>query len=127
MNPKTLKAHVVKNNFYGHRFNSMNDVVILLKKDAYVCLIYIPLPEPPLLIQIALYIQSQKPSAGDTLDQEHPIFFWYPLATVSWLLKHNDSSMTPLFPQAGQGMGKIAVARRLFHGWCTWIRQSRAK
>ncbi|KAE8312256.1 hypothetical protein BDV41DRAFT_577879 [Aspergillus transmontanensis] len=28
MDPKTLKTEVVKNNFYGHRFNSMNDVVI---------------------------------------------------------------------------------------------------
>lgn len=28
MDPKTLETKVVKNNFYGHRFNSMNDVVI---------------------------------------------------------------------------------------------------
>ncbi|KAJ5687510.1 hypothetical protein N7536_010129 [Penicillium majusculum] len=28
MNPKTLETEVVKNNFYGHRFNSMNDIVI---------------------------------------------------------------------------------------------------
>ncbi|KAJ6077056.1 hypothetical protein N7499_009037 [Penicillium canescens] len=28
MDPKTLKTEVVKNNFYGHRFNSMNDIVI---------------------------------------------------------------------------------------------------
>ncbi|KAL4894300.1 hypothetical protein BDV59DRAFT_207308 [Aspergillus ambiguus] len=28
MDPKTLKTEVVKNNFYGHRFNSLNDVVI---------------------------------------------------------------------------------------------------
>ncbi|KAJ6018162.1 hypothetical protein N7451_001541 [Penicillium sp. IBT 35674x] len=28
MNPKSLETEVVKNNFYGHRFNSMNDIVI---------------------------------------------------------------------------------------------------
>ncbi|THC97635.1 hypothetical protein EYZ11_002861 [Aspergillus tanneri] len=28
MDPRTLKTQVVKNNFYGHRFNSLNDLVI---------------------------------------------------------------------------------------------------
>lgn len=28
MDPRTLETEVVKNNFYGHRFNSMNDIVI---------------------------------------------------------------------------------------------------
>ncbi|KAL4949478.1 hypothetical protein BDW69DRAFT_198069 [Aspergillus filifer] len=28
MDPRTLRTEVVKNNFYGHRFNSLNDVVV---------------------------------------------------------------------------------------------------
>ena len=28
MDPTTLKTEIVKNNFYGHRFNSLNDIVI---------------------------------------------------------------------------------------------------
>ncbi|KAF5009770.1 hypothetical protein FDECE_4043 [Fusarium decemcellulare] len=35
MNPLTLETEVVLNNFYGHRFNSPNDVVITRDKVAY--------------------------------------------------------------------------------------------
>ncbi|KAL3480562.1 hypothetical protein BJX99DRAFT_266465 [Aspergillus californicus] len=35
MDPKSLRTEVVKNNFYGHRFNSINDVVVSTKGIAF--------------------------------------------------------------------------------------------